>query len=343
MPKSRMKENETVNFQSGHVQNNQRNITNSPYRIDLPASNNSNKARKPSKTAMAIARNITTAASSSMEIIGLFNTLSIIPFHYDDNDDDANNSDKIIIPSPKNAKGKSNQKVSWRNVPSQFEAYNKCNTTDNSHLIQVMEANKTTSVKYPDSENSIPSALASNIIKEEEKSCSNENEKANSNTTYNIQKIEVEYQPFVTVKTFENSIIKYNKSLNKFKSQNDFKDSLLFSITPEYKEDSNTNLSFNGYLPNPKVVLDIDIINNKQLIVKNYKGMLIGNNEKLIMNAAGLVNGLRKTRDGLSNFGYSQGKVMSILYDYYFIYRMVKLSMIIFLIVIIMTIVIVNQ
>lgn len=319
MPKSQMKEKETVNFQSGHVQNNQRNITNSPYRIDLPASNNSNKARKPSKTAMAIARNITTATSSSMEIMGLFNTLSIIPFNYDDDDDDdANNSDngdKIIIPSPKNAKDESNQKVSRRNVPSQFEAYNKCNTTDNSHLIQVMEANKTTSVKYPDSEKSIPSALASNIIKEE-KSCSNEKEKAKSNTTCNIQKIEVEYRPFVTVKTFKNSIIKYNKPLNKFKSQNDFKDSLLFSITPENKEDFNTNLSFNGYLPNQKVVLDIDVINNKQLIVKNYKGMLIGNNEKLIMNAAGLVNGLRKTRDGLSNFGYSQGKVMSILYDY---------------------------
>lgn len=337
MPKGQFKEQEILNFKSLHGQfcqsnNNEKGESKSGLcNSETPAINNLTKTKNHSRTAMMIPKNkISTERIStfSLKVTQLTNTLSLIPFHYDDNENSG--GDNIIIESLTNNKRDSKFKGNSRNdfncldnnANDENASYDcshiKSNTTDSNHLLQQKDTNKTAYVKYSESEKLITSAIHS-INQAEVFSFQIQNNKQKSNSTKTVKMLIINNKSLKNGMTFESSITKYTKPHSKFKSQNESSDSLLFSVISE-NNNNNYNKKYisNAYLPHQKVILDEDIINNKQLIIENHKGKLI-EKKKLIINAAGLVNGLRNTRDGLTHFGYSQGTVILYLILTFFI------------------------
>lgn len=160
-----------------------------------------------------------------------------------------------------------------------------------------------------------------------------EKQQVNKNPIYKFSKIEEDQdQPSKYKSTEAMKIITPNKSDNVFnpieRRNKKYKSIVLI------KKLNNTNLYENSELNddkmsvlskvssnNPyciiqsKIILDCDIKRAPTLKIEEMKGKIL-NNQTLIINAAGLINGLRNQRDGVSFFGFRQGEKNEIINDY---------------------------
>ena len=90
---------------------------------------------------------------------------------------------------------------------------------------------------------------------------------------------------------------------------------LLFTIISEGKKEDNDNKEPSVFMKNKIVILDREIEENHKLILSDYKGEAL-HNEELIINAAGLVSSLRQMRDGYVYFGTNRVQNHMIVNDY---------------------------
>lgn len=90
---------------------------------------------------------------------------------------------------------------------------------------------------------------------------------------------------------------------------------LLFTIISEGKKEDNDNKEPTVFMKNNIVILDKEIEENNKMILSDYKGESL-HNEQLIINAAGLINSLRQMRDGYVYFGTNKVQNHMIVNDY---------------------------